>query len=48
MSESQKTNIDPAMGRTLPKEIWYRGPSQYQARKMVDGNRIRFGLTLVQ
>lgn len=41
MSESQKTNIDPTTGRALPKGVWYRGPSQYQARKMVDGKRIR-------
>lgn len=41
MSESQKTNIDPITGRALPKGVWYRGPSQYQARKMVDGKRIR-------
>ncbi|GBQ10252.1 hypothetical protein ACOZ4Y_06735 [Komagataeibacter rhaeticus] len=41
MSESQKTNIDPTTGRALPKGVWYHSPSQYQARKMVDGKRIR-------
>ncbi|MFS3136171.1 site-specific integrase [Gluconacetobacter sacchari] len=34
-------NIDPATGKALPAGIWYRGPKQYQARKQVDGRRIR-------
>lgn len=41
MSESDKSGIDPATGKPLPKGVWYRGPGQYQARKMVDGKRLR-------
>ncbi len=41
MSESERSGIDPATGKPLPKGVWYRGPGQYQARKMVDGKRLR-------
>ena len=41
MSESQKTNIGPTTGRSLPKGVWYRDPGHYQTRKVMDGKRIR-------
>nr|WP_240386388.1 site-specific integrase [Asaia bogorensis] len=41
MSESERSGIDPATCKPLPKGVWYRGPGQYQARKMVDGKRLR-------
>ncbi|MBB2170373.1 site-specific integrase [Gluconacetobacter aggeris] len=42
MSKAPKeTNKDPVTGKPLPKGVWYRGPGQYQARKMVDGKRHR-------
>ena len=41
MSETDKSGLDPATGKPLPKGVWYRGPGQYQARKMVDGKRLR-------
>ncbi|MDR6182124.1 integrase [Asaia bogorensis NBRC 16594] len=41
MSESERSGIDPATGKPLPKGVWYRGAGQYQARKMVDGKRLR-------
>ncbi|WP_336945723.1 site-specific integrase [Asaia sp. HN010] len=41
MSESERSGIDPATGKPLPKGIWYRGLGQYQARKMVNGKRLR-------
>ena len=42
MSKAPKeTRKDPVTGKPLPKGVWYRGPGQYQARKMVDGKRHR-------
>jgi len=41
MSESERSGIDPATGKPLPKGVWFRGAGQYQARKMVDGKRLR-------
>ena len=41
LSESERSGIDPATGKPLPKGVWYRGAGQYQARKMVDGKRLR-------
>ncbi|GBQ83658.1 phage DNA recombinase [Asaia krungthepensis NRIC 0535] len=41
MSESERSGTDPATGKPLPKGVWYRGAGQYQARKMVDGKRLR-------
>ncbi len=32
--------IDSATGKALPEGVAYRGPSQYRARKLVDGHRI--------
>lgn len=31
--------IDPATGKALPDNVKYRGPEQYQARKLVNGRR---------
>lgn len=41
MSESERSGIDPATGKPLPKGLWYRGAGQYQVRKMVNGKRLR-------
>ncbi|ACI52181.1 integrase family protein [Gluconacetobacter diazotrophicus PA1 5] len=41
MGETDKSGNDPVTGKPLPKGVWYRGPGQYQARKMVDGKRLR-------
>ncbi|WP_332349976.1 hypothetical protein [Asaia spathodeae] len=41
MSESARSGIDPATGKPLPKGGWYRSVDQYQARKMIDGKRLR-------
>jgi len=32
--------LDPATGNALPNGIAYRGPSQYRARKLVNGQRV--------
>ncbi|MEE8664248.1 MAG: site-specific integrase [Acetobacter sp.] len=37
----KETLKDPVTGKPLPKGVWYRGPGQYQARKMVNGKRHR-------
>lgn len=36
----QNPIADPATGRLLPDGVVYRGPSQYRARKLVNGRRI--------
>jgi len=33
--------IDPATGKALPRGVTYRGPRQYQTRKVVDGRRVQ-------
>jgi hypothetical protein len=41
MARKRDTEInDPAAGKPLPDGVTYRGPSQYRARKLVDGRRI--------
>ncbi|WP_237955472.1 hypothetical protein [Acetobacter senegalensis] len=37
----KETLKDPVTGKPLPKGVWYRGPGQYQALKMVNGKRHR-------
>ena len=32
--------LDPATGKPLPDGVMYRGPSQYRARKRVNGQRV--------
>jgi len=32
--------LDPATGKPMPEGVAYRGPSQYRARKLVDGRRV--------
>jgi hypothetical protein len=34
------SNLDPATGKPLPDGVMYRGPSQYRARKRVNGQRV--------
>ncbi|GCD60452.1 hypothetical protein NBRC3280_3111 [Acetobacter pasteurianus NBRC 3280] len=42
MTKSPKETLkDPVTGKPLPKGVWYRGPGQYQARRMVNGKRHR-------
>jgi hypothetical protein len=33
-------SLDPTTGKPLPSGVVYRGPEQYRARKLVDGQRI--------
>ena len=41
MGRSRETEtLDPATGRPLPDGISLRGPGQYQARKLVNGQRV--------
>jgi hypothetical protein len=32
--------VDPSTGKLLPDGVWYRGPDQYLARKLVNGKRV--------
>jgi hypothetical protein len=40
MARTRTSEIfDPATGKPMPEGIAYRGPSQYRARKLVDGRQ---------
>ncbi len=39
-TKAADNTTDPATGRPLPAGVAYRGPAQYRARKLVDGQRI--------
>lgn len=38
--KSAENAKDPATGRPLPDDVSCRGPKQYRARKLLDGQRI--------